>query len=240
MISSVFPGEIPGRSRLALLGRRGFPLPGSVTGKADRGLVTKVNLFYNGKLEFLSDLITRYSHAGVDDDELSANFYETTGGRARIVMDGLAEFLKDSATVPGAPEGLTAAGNGQTRMDLSWNAPRSDGGTAITGYRVEVSENGSTWVDFAANTRNADTSYSHTGLTAGSTRNYRVSAINSAGTGPASNIATGGTDTSSGNQAPDLVGGDPRRSAAEGLGSGALRRFRAGAHHSEEPQGQAG
>ena len=48
MISSVFPGEIPGRSRLALLGRRGFPLPGSVTGKADRGLVTKVNLFYNG------------------------------------------------------------------------------------------------------------------------------------------------------------------------------------------------
>ena len=49
MISSVFPGEIPGRSRLALLGRRGFPLPGSVTGKADRGLVTKVNLFYNGK-----------------------------------------------------------------------------------------------------------------------------------------------------------------------------------------------
>ena len=162
-----------------------------------------------GKLEFLSDLITRYSHAGVDDDELSANFYETTGGRARIVMDGLAEFLKDSATVPGAPEGLTAAGNGQTRMDLSWNAPRSDGGTAITGYRVEVSENGSTWVDFAANTRNADTSYSHTGLTAGSTRNYRVSAINSAGAGPASNIATGGTDTSSGNQAPDLVVGAP-------------------------------
>ena len=48
MISSVFPGEIPGRSRLALLGRRGFPLSGSVTGKADRGLVTKVNLFYNG------------------------------------------------------------------------------------------------------------------------------------------------------------------------------------------------
>ena len=50
MISSVFPGEIPGRSRLALLGRRGFPLPGSVTGKADRGLVTKVNLFYNGNV----------------------------------------------------------------------------------------------------------------------------------------------------------------------------------------------
>ena len=96
---------------------------------------------------------------------------------------------------PGAPEGLTAAENGQTRMDLSWSAPPSDGGAAITGYRVEVSENGSTWIDLVANTRNADASYSHTGLTAGNTRHYRVSAINSAGTGPASNIATGTTDT---------------------------------------------
>ena len=40
---------------------------------------------------------------------------------------------------PGAPEGLTAVGNGQTRMDLSWGAPSSDGGAAITGYRIEVS-----------------------------------------------------------------------------------------------------
>ena len=95
---------------------------------------------------------------------------------------------------PGAPTGLTAVGNGQTRIDLSWSAPPSDGGVAIMGYRIEVSENGSTWIDLVANTRNAGTSYSHTGLTAGSTRHYRVSAINSAGTGPASNIATGTTD----------------------------------------------
>ena len=91
---------------------------------------------------------------------------------------------------PGAPTGLTAAGNGQTRIDLSWRAPASDGGAAITGYRIEVSENGSTWNDLVADTRNAATSYSHTGLTAGSTRHYRVSAINSAGTGPASSVAT--------------------------------------------------
>ena len=96
---------------------------------------------------------------------------------------------------PGAPEGLTAVGNGQTRMDLSWGAPSSDGGAAITGYRIEVSENGSTWTDLVANTGNAATSYSHTGLRAGSTRHYRVSAINSAGTGPASNPAAARTST---------------------------------------------
>ena len=101
---------------------------------------------------------------------------------------------------PGAPTGLTAVGNGQTRIDLSWSAPPSDGGSAITGYRIEVSENGSTWIDLVANTRNPATSYSHTGLTAGSTRHYRVSAINSAGTGPVSNIATG---TAAGDAATD-------------------------------------
>ena len=104
---------------------------------------------------------------------------------------------------PGAPTGLTAVGNGQTRIDLSWSAPPSDGGSAITGYRIEVSENGSTWIDLVANTRNPATSYSHTVLTAGSTRHYRVSAINSAGTGPASNIATGTTATTAGDAATD-------------------------------------
>ena len=101
---------------------------------------------------------------------------------------------------PGAPQGLTAMANGATAMDLSWSVPASDGGAAITGYRIEVSENGSTWNDLVANTRNAAVSYSHTGLTAGTTRHYRVSAINSAGTGPASNIATG---TTAGDSASD-------------------------------------
>ena len=94
---------------------------------------------------------------------------------------------------PGAPTGLTAAGNGLTRMDLSWSAPSSDGGAAITGYRIEVSEDGSAWTDLAADTGSAATSYSDTGLAPGITRHYRVSAINSAGTGPASDIATGTT-----------------------------------------------
>ena len=121
---------------------------------------------------------------------------------------------------PGAPGGLTAAGNGQTRIDLSWSAPPSDGGTAITGYRIEVSEDRSTWTDLVANTGNAATSYSHTGLTAGTTRHYQVSAINSAGMGPASNIATGNTDTSS--AAPDLVVDTPTLSDSSPMTDQAL------------------
>ena len=96
---------------------------------------------------------------------------------------------------PEAPTGLMAAENGQTRIDLSWSAPSSDGGSAITGYRIEVSEDRTDWSDLVVNTGSTATSYSHTGLTAGSTRHYRVSAINSAGTGPPSNLAAARTST---------------------------------------------
>ena len=44
-----------------------------------------------------------------------------------------------SATIPGAPTGLTATANGQTQINLSWTAPSDDGGTAITGYKIEAS-----------------------------------------------------------------------------------------------------
>ena len=100
-------------------------------------------------------------------------------------------------SVPGAPTGLTATANGQTQIDLSWSAPSYDGGAAITGYKIEVSTNGSSWGDLESDSRSTATSYSHTGLTAGTTRHYRVSAINSAGTGPASNTDSATTDSAS-------------------------------------------
>ena len=148
-------------------------------------------------------LIVRYDANGngmIEKNEVIAAINDYLDGVAGITRGGVFRLINlylDGPSTPhnrpGAPEGLTAAGNGQTRIDLSWRAPASDGGAAITGYRIEVSENGSTWNDLVADTRNAATSYSHTGLTAGSTRHYRVSAINSAGTGPPSNIATGTT-----------------------------------------------
>ena len=160
-------------------------------------------------------LIDRYdtnNNATIEKSEVIAAIRDYFMGRitkAQTIAVIRLYFSAPRVGKPGVPKGLTAAGNGQTRIDLSWSAPPSDGGAAITGYRIEVSEDGSTWTDLVANTGNAATSYSHTGLTAGTTRHYRVSAINSAGTGPASNIATGNTDTSSGNQAPDLAVGTP-------------------------------
>ena len=54
---------------------------------------------------------------------------------------------------PAVTYGLRATGVSQTRIDLSWNAPTDDGGASITGYRIEVSDDGgSNWSDLVANT----------------------------------------------------------------------------------------
>ena len=109
------------------------------------------------------------------------------------------------ATTPGAPTGLSATANGQTQIDLSWSGPSDDGGAAITGYRIEVSADRTAWSDLVGDSGSTSTTHSHTGLTAGSTRHYRVSAINSAGAGRVSAIATGTTASPppAGSPAPD-------------------------------------
>ena len=87
-------------------------------------------------------------------------------------------------TAPGAPTGLTATASGQAWIELAWTAPVHVGGRAVTGYRIEVSPNGSSWSDLVlvAATRSTATTYVHKGLSRGATRHYRVSAINVVGT----------------------------------------------------------
>ncbi|MDB4882252.1 MAG: fibronectin type protein, partial [Gemmatimonadetes bacterium] len=90
-------------------------------------------------------------------------------------------------TVPGAPTSLAAVG-GITNAALTWTAPVSDGGSPITDYLVEYSTNGTTWSTFSHPLSTA-TAITVTGLTNGTTYQFRVSAVNAAGTGLASATA---------------------------------------------------
>ena len=92
--------------------------------------------------------------------------------------------------VPGTPTALTANAAGQTVVDLSWTAP--DG--PVTGYRIEYRPEGGSWTDVEADTGSPATTYRHQELDPGTTYEYRVSAINPAGTGTASNTASATTD----------------------------------------------
>ena len=94
---------------------------------------------------------------------------------------------------PGAPTDPTAQAEGSSVIVLTWRAPADVGGSAITGYRIEVSTDGTEWSEIAADTGVLDTTYRHTGLFGGTANHYRVSAINTAGAGVASSAATATT-----------------------------------------------
>ncbi len=148
---------------------------------------------------------TRYTHSGLTAGttrhyRVSAiNSANLTGSASNIVSE-----TTDAATAPGAPTSLSATAGGQTSISLTWAAPTNTGGAAITGYKIEVSPNGtSSWSNLEANTGSQTTRYTHSGLTAGTTRHYRVSAINSANlTGSASNIVSETTDAATAPGAP--------------------------------------
>ena len=118
--------------------------------------------------------------------------------------DGVPAVTNDSTlarVAPGAPTGLTATPNGATQIDLAWTAPADNGGEAISGYQIEYSDDGGTsWGVLVADTQSTDTLYSDTTLTGGETRHYRVSAINSIGTGAASNSPPTGKPVITGTQ----------------------------------------
>jgi cellulose 1,4-beta-cellobiosidase len=82
-----------------------------------------------------------------------------------------------TATVPGAPTGVTAtAGNAQATV--TWVAPASNGGSAITSYRVTALPGGNTCV--------SGTLSCTVNLTNGTAYTFTVTATNAIGTGPAS------------------------------------------------------
>src|SRR5574337_1362709 len=101
-----------------------------------------------------------------------------------------------SPTAPSQPTGLTATSTSSSQINLSWTVPSNNGGSAITGYKIERSTNaGSTWSTLVANTASSSTTYSNTGLGSNTSYSYRVSAINSVGTSQVSNTASATTGT---------------------------------------------
>ena len=89
-----------------------------------------------------------------------------------------------NAAVPGAPTSVTgAAGNAQ--VAVAWTAPASIGGSAITGYQVQVATSAAGTYDSATGcaTNSTTASCTATGLTNGQAYFFKVAAINAAGAG---------------------------------------------------------
>ena len=96
--------------------------------------------------------------------------------------DTINDVDEQNATDMQNPIGLKATTISQSRINLSWSAPINS--TGITGYKIEAKT--STETDYTVLVENTGsaflTNYSHTGLTAGLTYQYRVSSVSVDGT----------------------------------------------------------
>jgi parallel beta-helix repeat protein len=93
-----------------------------------------------------------------------------------------------AASPPDAPSNLTTAAVASSRIDLQW----ADNSDDESGFQIERRVAGGTFSAVASVGANV-TSYSDIGLSAGTTYEYRLSAVNSTGQSPASNVASATT-----------------------------------------------
>ncbi len=86
------------------------------------------------------------------------------------------------ATVPSVPQSLSATPADST-VSVTWSAPASTGGSAITYYQFEQSLDGSTWTDTGVTADGSTFSHDFSGLTNGTLYYFHVLAHNAAGDG---------------------------------------------------------
>ncbi len=92
---------------------------------------------------------------------------------------------------PPQPTKLKAMTVSSSQINLVWQEPPNNSGLSIKGYAVERSiDMGIHWTNVIKNTGNVMASYSDGGLLPGTTYEYRVSAISSAGKSPPSNTVS--------------------------------------------------
>ena len=99
---------------------------------------------------------------------------------------------EQEAQVPGTPQNLRATTGNSEELAVSWDAPSSDGGSEITGYKVQWKASSGSWdtpADVSETTVTA-TAHTITGLTDGTEYDVQVLAVNSEGAGDASSQAT--------------------------------------------------
>ena len=110
-------------------------------------------------------------------------------GSPNLVLYTGAAIVSPNPVAPSVPTSLTAVG-GVTQASLSWTAPTQSGSADVTDYVVEYSsDSGSTWAEFDDG-MSTSTDATVTGLTNGTTYQFRVKAVSSGGTSEPSATAT--------------------------------------------------
>ena len=145
------------------------------------------------------------SSDGVTDTDIAeatiSRYVLATGDQGRVIKvrvtftddAGYAESLTSNATVavtsastvPGVPTGLSVLPGDSGALNVSWQTPISDGGSAITGYTIQWKAAPGSWTVPADVSEATATGITHTitGLTDGTPYTVRVIATNQIGNG---------------------------------------------------------
>jgi titin len=137
----------------------------------------------------VSNLETDKTYTYVVKAKFSAGGSPRSNTASATPTEDSVEPTSSSITVPSSPN-LTAKVISETQIDLSWTKP-SDGGSSISGYKIEVKEDSEPYTILVENTKNTSTTYSHKNLTPDTKYTYKVSAINGIGSGSSSNESSG-------------------------------------------------
>ncbi len=141
----------------------------------------------HGTLEAIGEGRFSYTpEAGFYDQSSFTYTVENSAG----IRDVKTVLLVQQARAPSAPINLIALA-GDSEVSLTWDAPLSDGGLAITGYVLSYkASNDAAWVTVNAG---FNPSYTILGLQNGMTYHFRVAAINAVGIGTYSQAVAGTT-----------------------------------------------
>jgi chitodextrinase len=143
-----------------------------------------------------SRLLTRATLASLIDALPIVTTIALPGHHASFLLKTTEGGTADTEA-PAVPAGLTATAVSGTQVNLAWSASTDDVG--VTGYYVYLNDQ-----PLATTTT---TSFSHTGLTAGNTYNYRVSAYDAVPNHSAWTAAVSATPALADTQAPSVPAG---------------------------------
>ena len=118
--------------------------------------------------------------------------------RAVNAMGESDESSQGTATPKGPPEEPSSMMTtpGDKKLGVSWAEPGIDGGSDVTGYRIEWKQSTQTWDQASSNNPAASArAYDITGLTNGTTYDVRLAAKNAKGTGPYLELSAAPTNT---------------------------------------------
>ncbi|MEY4159125.1 MAG: hypothetical protein RL743_1620, partial [Actinomycetota bacterium] len=179
--SGTLPGSDPDGDTLA------YSLPGGSTGSATYSSVT-YDRFQTGTYGTLWLRTTTGQYYFAPDNTAINNRLtnDSESFATRVTASGvtadstLSVSVSITAAAPAAPTALVVT-PGVRALEVSWTAPTWIGGSAVTGYRIEHSTNGSTWTT-ASDNASTTTSLRIASLADATAYYVRVAAKNANGT----------------------------------------------------------